>query len=112
MPQVIFNYQRRSTKGWSIDQILLDFTGGIPSLLQLFIDASLQSDWGGIIGNPVKLGLGLISIFFDIVFMIQHYMLYTDRSTKQCDTKSNHDDSDVNDSDSTPDERRPLICNP
>ena len=40
------------------------------------IDSSLQSDWSGITGNPVKLGLGNISILFDIVFILQHYILY------------------------------------
>ena len=40
------------------------------------IDSSLQSDWSGITGNPVKLGLGNVSIFFDIIFMVQHYILY------------------------------------
>jgi hypothetical protein len=29
--------------------------------------------------NPVKLGLSALSIVFDILFMIQHYCLYTDR---------------------------------
>ena len=40
------------------------------------IDSSLQSDWSGITGNPIKLGLGQVSIFFDILFMVQHYILY------------------------------------
>ncbi len=40
------------------------------------IDSSLQSDWSGITGNPVKLYLGNITIVFDIVFMVQHYILY------------------------------------
>jgi cystinosin len=37
--------------GWSIDQILLDFAGGILSLLQLLVDASLQADWSGLTGQ-------------------------------------------------------------
>jgi cystinosin len=76
MPQVWMNYKRQSTEGWSIGQILLDFSGGVLSLLQLLIDASLQADWSGVIGNPVKLGLGNISIFFDLIFITQHYLLY------------------------------------
>ena len=62
--------------GWSIDQILMDLVGGILSVAQLVIDSSLQNDWSGITGNPVKLGLGNISMFFDVVFMLQHYVLY------------------------------------
>jgi cystinosin len=70
------NYQRQSTDGWSIGQILLDFSGGVLSLVQLLIDASFQPNWSGVVGNPVKLGLGNISIFFDIIFITQHYVLY------------------------------------
>ena len=74
MPQVYRNYQRKSTIGWSIEQILLDFAGSILSLSQLFVDASLQADWSGVMGNPVKFGLGNIGIFFDVIFMTQHYV--------------------------------------
>src|SRR5436305_3231396 len=77
MPQVWVNYKRQSTKGWSIWQILLDVTGGVLSILQLVIDSSLQADWSGIMGNSVKLGLGNVSIFFDLIFIMQHYFLYT-----------------------------------
>ncbi|KAM0799245.1 cystinosin [Usnea florida] len=76
IPQAWANYQRKSTAGWSIYQILLDVIGGVLSIAQLVIDSSLQSDWSGITGNPVKLGLGNVSIFFDIIFIVQHYILY------------------------------------
>lgn len=76
IPQAWANYQRKSTAGWSINQILLDVTGGVLSIAQLVIDSSLQSDWSGITGNPVKLGLANVSIVFDVVFMVQHYVLY------------------------------------
>lgn len=74
-PQVMYNYKRKSTEGWSIWQILLDFVGGILSVAQLGIDASLQgATINGIIGNPVKFLLGNVSILFDIIFMVQHYL--------------------------------------
>lgn len=76
MPQVHVNYVRKSTMGWSINQILLDFAGGALSITQLIIDSSLQADWSGLTGNPVKFGLGNVSIIFDIIFMTQHYILY------------------------------------
>lgn len=76
MPQVLTNYRNHSTHGWSIAQILLDFAGGILSIAQLSIDSYLQGDWSGITGNPVKLALGNVSMFFDIIFFIQHYWLY------------------------------------
>lgn len=46
------------------------------SLLQLVIDSALQADWSGMTGNPVKLGLANISLLFDIVFILQHFVLY------------------------------------
>ncbi|KAJ1977205.1 hypothetical protein H4R34_003674 [Dimargaris verticillata] len=75
-PQVYINYKAQSTVGWSIHNILLDFTGGTLSMMQLLLDAGLAHNWGGVAGNPVKLGLGLISMAFDLVFMTQHYILY------------------------------------
>ncbi len=73
MPQVVVNYRRKSTLGWSIEQIILDVVGGILSIAQLLIDCSLQNDWSGVKGNSVKLGLGNISLLFDSV------RLYTNR---------------------------------
>jgi cystinosin len=76
IPQAWINFKRKSTKGWSIDQILFDIIGGVLSLLQLIIDASFQGDWSGITGNPLKFGLANVSIFFDLIFITQHYILY------------------------------------
>jgi len=76
IPQVVANYRRESTLGWSVDQVLLDATGGVFSLLQVLIDSSLQADWSGLTGNPVKFGLANISLLFDIIFLVQHYVLY------------------------------------
>lgn len=75
-PQVYLNYKLKSTIGWSIGNVLLDFTGGSFSLLQMFLLAYNYNDWTSIFGSPTKLGLGLLSIFFDIIFMTQHYVLY------------------------------------
>lgn len=36
-PQAYMNYQRKATTGWSIHNILLDFTGGILSLTQMIL---------------------------------------------------------------------------
>lgn len=86
IPQAWVNYKRSSTQGWSIMQILFDITGGILSLLQLVMDASLQGDWSGITGNPLKLGLSNISIAFDIIFIVQHYLLYPGQEDLSIDT--------------------------
>lgn len=76
IPQAWTNHRRKSTVGWSIDQILMDLLGGVLSIAQLLIDSSLQDDWSGVTGNPVKLGLGNVSILFDVIFMLQHYVFY------------------------------------
>ncbi|KAG1928531.1 cystinosin [Pimephales promelas] len=39
IPQAYMNYRRQSTKGWSIGNVLLDFTGGSFSLIQMFLQA-------------------------------------------------------------------------
>lgn len=56
--------------------MLLDFTGGTLSLVQLLMQCSVLSDWSQIVGNPVKFGLGFVSLSFDTVFMAQHWILF------------------------------------
>lgn len=56
IPQVTLNASRKSTLGFCIEAILLDFSGGVLSLLQLVIDAGLiQHDWSGVTGDFGKL---------------------------------------------------------
>ncbi|KAI6196726.1 hypothetical protein M3Y94_01143100 [Aphelenchoides besseyi] len=71
-PQAIMNFRRKSTVGWSIGNVLLDFTGGCFSILQMVLIGSNTNDWSGFAGNPVKFGLGLVSIIFDILFMFSN----------------------------------------
>ncbi|XP_055698217.1 cystinosin homolog isoform X3 [Phlebotomus papatasi] len=80
VPQALMNYRRKSTVGWSIGNILLDFTGGILSMLQMMLNAHNYDDWDSIFGDPTKFGLGLFSVCFDVVFIIQHYVLYRRKS--------------------------------
>lgn len=88
MPQVLTNYRNSSTYGWSIVQILLDLSGGILSNAQLLLDCYNQGDWSGITGNAVKLGLGNVSIFFDIIFIVQHYWLYAGEREKDIESET------------------------
>ncbi|KAI6646284.1 Cystinosin-like [Oopsacas minuta] len=76
VPQAYMNFKRKSTIGWSIGNVLLDFTGGSLSILQMFIVSYNNNDWGSIFGDPTKFGLGLFSVLFDILFVVQHYVLY------------------------------------
>mmetsp|Transcript_25614 Transcript_25614/g.38264 ORF Transcript_25614/g.38264 Transcript_25614/m.38264 type:complete len:413 (-) Transcript_25614:146-1384(-) len=83
IPQVVLNYNRQSTEGWSIWNILLDFMGGVLSTLQLILDCWNMDDWEGIVGDPAKFGLGFVSIIFDIIFFYQHYKLYSRNLTME-----------------------------
>ncbi|XP_078050351.1 lysosomal cystine transporter cystinosin isoform X1 [Augochlora pura] len=76
VPQAVYNYKRKSTVGWSIGNIFLDFTGGVLSMLQMILNAYNYDDWDSIFGDPTKFGLGFFSVAFDIFFIIQHYVLY------------------------------------
>uniref|UniRef100_A0A182NS31 Cystinosin homolog n=1 Tax=Anopheles dirus TaxID=7168 RepID=A0A182NS31_9DIPT len=73
IPQVFMNYQRKSTEGFAISNRLLDLAGGLLSLLQMMLNSWNYDDWQSIVGSPVKFGLGFVSIFFDVIFMLQHY---------------------------------------
>ncbi len=66
IPQVILNHQRKSTIGWNIWNVLLDFSGGLLSLTQLIMDSFALNDFSAITGNWVKFGLGFVSLFFDV----------------------------------------------
>lgn len=71
------NYTKQSTEGWSIGNVLLDFTGGNLSILQMLLQSYNNDEWRLIFGDPTKFGLGVLSVVFDILFMTQHYCLYT-----------------------------------
>ncbi|XP_026471945.1 cystinosin homolog [Ctenocephalides felis] len=86
IPQAYMNYKRKSTVGWSIGNIFLDFAGGLTSMLQMIINAYNYDDWISIFGDPTKFGLGLFSVIFDIFFMIQHYVLYSSTEKSKPET--------------------------
>ncbi|XP_011358111.1 cystinosin isoform X2 [Pteropus vampyrus] len=74
--EAYMNFYYKSTEGWSIGNVLLDFTGGCFSLLQMFFQSFNNDQWTLIFGDPTKFGLGIFSILFDIVFFVQHFCLY------------------------------------
>jgi len=91
VPQAYMNYRRKSTVGWSIGNILLDFTGGSLSMLQMFLIAHNNDDWGSLFGDPTKFGLGLFSVIFDVFFMLQHYVFYRGNLPHETLTGSNEE---------------------
>ncbi|QKX53314.1 uncharacterized protein TRUGW13939_00392 [Talaromyces rugulosus] len=103
IPQAWLNYKRKSTVGWDIRQILLDLSGGVLSIGQLVLDSSFEADWSGVTGNPIKFLLGNVSIIFDAVFVVQHYILYRHRSGETTGEEEEDDDN------KGPDLRTPLL---
>jgi len=95
IPQAYMNFARKSTEGWSIGNIFLDFTGGSFSLLQMILDAYNYGDWTGFAGDPTKLGLSLFSIAFDILFMLQHYVCFRKRRTSSGAESADNDESSL-----------------
>ena len=67
MPQAYMNFRRKSTVGWSIGNVLLDFTGGSLSMGQMIMDSYNFDDWSSFFGDFTKFGLGLFSVLFDIL---------------------------------------------
>ena len=54
IPQVYLNYVLKSTLGWHIQNVILDFTGGILSIAQLMMDAFNMDDLSGIKGYIIS----------------------------------------------------------
>ena len=87
LPQAYMNYRRKSTAGWSIGNVLLDFTGGFFSISQMFVLAYNNDDWSSFFGDPTKFFLGLFSVMFDVFFMLQHYVFYRDAAEQKAEEK-------------------------
>lgn len=69
IPQLLYNHQRRSTKGWAIHGTMLDFAGAIFSISQLLLDAYRSNDMGNVLGNTSKLSLAMVCFLFFHFFL-------------------------------------------
>ena len=67
------NWKRKSTVGWSLANVMLDFSGGFCSFMQMAVDSAALGN--PIFGNSeagfniVKFMLSVFSMFFDLTFM-------------------------------------------
>ncbi|KAI3931422.1 hypothetical protein MKX01_040339 [Papaver californicum] len=94
IPQAILNFTRKSTVGWSIGNILLDLLGGVTNYAQMATQSIDQGSWVNFYGNIGKTLLSLVSIFFDLLFMVQHYLLYPHKNEKlSLDAEAANDDN-------------------
>nr|GMC91663.1 cystinosin homolog isoform X2 [Ipomoea batatas] len=85
IPQAVMNFRRKSTVGWSIGNILLDLLGGLTNYGQMAMQSIDQHSWVNFYGNIGKTLLSLVSVFFDILFIVQHYVLYPSRKAVTSD---------------------------
>mmetsp|Transcript_30922 Transcript_30922/g.50023 ORF Transcript_30922/g.50023 Transcript_30922/m.50023 type:complete len:258 (-) Transcript_30922:28-801(-) len=76
IPQAWLNFKRKSTEGWSIINIILDLTGSVLSELQMVLDSLRVGHWNVFTDNIPKTGLGIESLAFDVLFVLQHYVFY------------------------------------
>eukprot|EP00388_Colpodella_angusta_P004290 GDKJ01014260.1.p1 GENE.GDKJ01014260.1~~GDKJ01014260.1.p1 ORF type:complete len:693 (+),score=96.33 GDKJ01014260.1:38-2116(+) len=76
IPQVLLNVTRQSTDGMEISQYIMDFSGGLASIMENVFDALASSDWSYVSGNIPKFIIASCSMFYDVILMIQHFCLY------------------------------------
>nr|XP_016492151.1 PREDICTED: cystinosin homolog [Nicotiana tabacum] len=79
IPHAVMNFRRKSTIGFSIGNILLDLFGGLTNYGQMAVQSTDQHSLVNFYGNIGKTLLSLVSIFLDILFIVQHYVLYPSR---------------------------------
>jgi cystinosin len=83
IPQIMYNYNRKSTHGWPILMIWLDFLGALLSFVQLLLDAYVAGDMTAVFDNKPKLLLSIQVFIADAIFFVQHYYLYYESDVKQ-----------------------------
>lgn len=49
------NYKRQSTEGWSIGNVLLDFTGGFFSILQMILQSYNNGNYSSLLTVHTKI---------------------------------------------------------
>ena len=50
--------------------------GGLANYAQMMVQSIDQGSWVNFYGNIGKLLLSLVFVFFDLVFICQHYLIY------------------------------------
>lgn len=53
--QAYMNYKRQSTEGWSIGNVLLDFTGGFFSILQMILQSYNNGNYSSLLTVHTKI---------------------------------------------------------
>lgn len=82
IPPVYWNWKRKSTKGWSIFNILMDLVGGVFSMASGGLSVS-----NGL--NVSKMILAILTVFYDLIFVVQHYCIYNPKRRKNKENSIN-----------------------
>ncbi len=96
LPQVYLNWYRKTTTGWSLENVLLDLVGGVLSFIQIFIDwadSGATSQFSGGL-NIAKFLLAIVCILFDGIFLFQHYVLYNPAKRKAKGSEADYSESE------------------
>ena len=71
LPQIYFNFRRKTTKGFSMDAMVLDFFGGLFLTAQQIVDCMDEGNMSPITGNLVKVLLGVFSMINNLILILQ-----------------------------------------
>ncbi|CCC70044.1 hypothetical protein NCAS_0D04630 [Naumovozyma castellii] len=77
IPQVVYNFDRKTMVGFAIQGVFLDVTGGVASLGQLFYQLARDKDGLSLdilLTNFGKIGLGLVTLVFNFIFISQWFI--------------------------------------
>ena len=56
--------------------MVFDLIGGTASLLQMIFIAVNNDDAASVTGNPGKFGTGVVTVVFEVIFLLQKYVIY------------------------------------
>ena len=83
IPQLLLNYSRQSTVGWSIWGVWIDLAGATAAFIQQVLDVWNEEDWGPLVGNVPKFLLSVLSFAFDLAFILQHHVCYRGSNSEE-----------------------------
>lgn len=91
-PQAYMNWSRQSTVGWSIGNVLLDLSGGLLAFSQQGLEAYRKGDTSEFTSNIAKLLLSVESVAFDLLFIVQHYVVGAHRTCAHAEGEGSNDE--------------------
>ena len=91
-PQMMHNFRRKTCFGWSLGMVALDMSGSVLSLLQMVLQSLADGTTSNFLGDPGKWGLSVLSVVYDLVFVIQYCVYGSTPSEGDLQRKQMHTD--------------------